>query len=319
MMTSTDIIIPKNLRPIYYHDPASYSEEGLILPPPAPGGGGVGPTYYVPTTSSNTGAAMTTGQAVAVLGVGLLIAGVMIQAAEDAERDIKPLHEAVSKLSLDEMLRDDLRGELANAAWLNSSEPTVLEEDTLNVTTAFEKSAAAGSLVVQAYLSINTNADELTVTIAPSYFPKADNLKALLKTKQDKKRIALTPDKSLYRNYLSFRTQAPQAMRDKREVNIAAWTADDGAAIKSALKTGVRETVTDAHRRHSGAVRASARPQKNDAACFHSRRRQRSRPAQRRGRQGRDLSERHTNISGEFHFRSDATPAAEAEAEQADA
>jgi hypothetical protein len=117
---------------------------------------------------------------------------------------------------------------------------------------AITDSRAGAVLFAKPDYHLSNDGDELSLSVEVSLFPNDEALRALqLKDKSKsaaKSYAAKTGSKtatelSLYRNILKFKAKAPGATSD-RDRNIAAWSADNGAAMRSTLKMGAAKLAS---------------------------------------------------------------------------
>ncbi|HEV7692001.1 MAG TPA: hypothetical protein VGO52_14290 [Hyphomonadaceae bacterium] len=238
-IASTDIVMPIPQKEIFFYDQ-----------PVAGAGATYMPVYTPVSTGMSTGAAATVG----IVGI-LLVAGIAAAQAADEASDLKPLRDAMDKFAFDETLRTEMKAAVAQTPWIKATEPKVLKQPKPEeVTAAVASSAASGVMMVNTSYTINSNADEITMAITPAFYAASPDLKALTpaaqaaaqasansksKSSAKPKPVSSTdPGNRLYYNTFTFRTQVSNAVTGRREANIAAWTANDAAALKAAMSMG---------------------------------------------------------------------------------
>jgi len=146
--------------------------------------------------------------------------------------------------NLDEALGGELKSSLSEVSWIHVGNVRVIKEVTPNsMDRALTESKAGAVLFAKPDYHLSNDGDELFLSVQVDLFPNDDALRTL---KGDKAKSASTSSKagaktaqelSLYRNTLKFKAKAPGATND-RDRNMAAWSADNGAAMRSTLKLG---------------------------------------------------------------------------------
>jgi len=231
-IASTDVVMSIPQKEIFFYDQA------------VGGGATYVPVYTPVSTGMSSGAAATAG----IVGL-LLVAGIAAAQAADEASDLKPLREAMDKFALDEALRTEMKTASAQSAWLKANEPKVLKQPKQEeVDAAVTSSAASGVMVVNTSYTINSNGDEITMAITPTFYATSPDLKAVLPpdpskskskpTSKPKPVAATDPLNQIYYNTFTFRTQVPNGVTGRRETNIAAWVANDAANLKAAMTMG---------------------------------------------------------------------------------
>lgn len=161
--------------------------------------------------------------------------------ASKAENAVKPLRDATADYSFDKALQANVRKALADVSWLHVDKVHVLKEVTSdNIDRALDSSGDSAVLLTTADYQLSNDADELTVTLKAALYPKSEALVALRKGKPSKTKVNLA--NALYHDTLMFECRMPNATTD-RPTNIAAWSADNGAAMRAALDIGAAKVA----------------------------------------------------------------------------
>lgn len=187
---------------------------------------------YVFVPNSSAGAVAVGG----ILGA-LVDAGINDVRTSKAEAAVKPLRDALVGFDFDATLRASLKNSLSGLTWLNAGEPRLVKEatpDSMDGLLAGSKAAAV--LFAMADYRLDNDGRELTVALYTTMFPNSDALRAFIKGKPKPKPLTAI-ENTIYRNNLSYVTMLPGAT-DDRDKNIAQWSADNGAAMRSALTAG---------------------------------------------------------------------------------
>jgi hypothetical protein len=232
-IAATDIVMPIPQKEIFFYDQ-----------PVAGAGVAYVPVYTPVSTGMSSGAAATAG----LIGL-VVVAGIAAAQAADEAADLKPLREAMEKFPLDEALRTEMKTAMGQSAWLKANEPKVMKQPPQkDIDMAVASSAASAVVLANTSYTINSNADEITMVITPNMYAMSPDMKAQLpapatpakgSSRSKPKAVAPTdPANRLYYNTFSFRTQIANGVTGRREANIAAWTANDAAALKAALNMG---------------------------------------------------------------------------------
>jgi hypothetical protein len=179
--------------------------------------------------------ASTAGASAGLLGA---LVDVSIDATrnKNAETAVTPLRDAMVDFDADTMLRDDLKASLSQIDWLHVSGARVVKDivpATLDKAITDSKDAAV--LIVAADYHLSNDGAELDVVLSANMYANSDGL-ASLKPKAGK------PSKSdisnaIYRNSVTFKATAPGATGERTQ-NIAAWSANNGAALRAAMHEG---------------------------------------------------------------------------------
>lgn len=186
---------------------------------------------YVFVPASNVGTAT---------GGGLI--GALIDASVDADRAkksetaIKPLRDAMVDFDADSLLRDDLKASLSKIDWLHVSGVKVVKDaSVLSTDKAVTESKGGAVLIVSADYHLSADGAELDVILSANMFANNAGL-AALKSK-DAKGTPSDIHNAIYRNTVTFKATAPGATGN-RDMNIAAWSTNQGEPLRAALKEG---------------------------------------------------------------------------------
>ena len=85
--------------------------------------------------------------------------------------------------------------------------------------------------------SLSNDASMLTVSLTAALYPNSDRLRAL---RPGKGSVPSAAENALYRNAFAVQQGAPNPT-DDRDHNIAQWSADHGAALRSALTSSAAD------------------------------------------------------------------------------
>src|SRR6185295_8053269 len=185
-------------------------------------------------------------QLTAAAGGGLLFAlidaGINSARTSKAEDAVKPLRDSLVDFSFDTAFQDEFKSSLSNASWLHLSNVRVIKEvSNESMDRALTDSRAGAVLFATPDYHLSNDGDVLYVSLRVALFANDEALKAVQpadKSKSASKSAPKTaPELSLYRNTLQFRTRLFGASMD-RDKNMATWSADKGAAMRSTLKLG---------------------------------------------------------------------------------
>jgi len=181
-------------------------------------------------------------QIAAAGGGGLLLAlidaGVNSVRTSKAEAAVKPLRDSVVDFDFDAMMRDDLKEALSQLNWMHV--------DTVKVTKAVTPQSAdqeiltsrdEAVLLTSVDYQLSNDASTLRVSLTAALYPNSDRLRAL---RPGKGSAPSALENALYRNAFSVQQEAPSPTED-RDHNIAQWSADHGAALRSALKSSAAD------------------------------------------------------------------------------
>jgi hypothetical protein len=180
-------------------------------------------------------------QVAAAGGGGLLLALVDV-AVDDirtkkAEAAVKTLRDSLNGFNFDESFQNDLKAKLAQVSWVGVSDAHVIKDNAPgSLDQALVNSKAGAVLFATCDYHLSNDADVLTVQMTASLFPNNDALR-MAKTKPS---TASGPKTAFanalyYNSSLAFETKPPEATSD-RDHNIATWSANDGAVMRTALK-----------------------------------------------------------------------------------
>jgi len=199
---------------------------------------------YVFVPNSNVAAATGGG-----LIPALIDAGINSVRTSKAETAVKPLRDSLVDFNFDEALGGELKSSLSEVSWMHVGNVRVIKEVTSDATDrAVTESRAGAVLFATPDYRLSNDGDELFLSVNVSLFPNDDALRAL---KGDKAKAASSSTRAgsktaqeiaLYRNTLKFKARAPGATSD-RDRNVAAWSADNGAAMRSILKLGAAKVA----------------------------------------------------------------------------
>jgi hypothetical protein len=193
---------------------------------------------YVFVPPSTAGAAG--GAAFGVLGavVGAMVdAGVNNARTSSAEKSVKPLRDSLVGFDYDAVLRDDMKASLTQLAWLHATDVKVNKDfGNESYENAFNASTASAVLMAGMDYHLSNDGDILYVTAYTFLFPKNGEKAPVVKAgSRSKPKLKTAPENAIYRDTLVFQTKVDGATSD-RDHNIALWSADNGAAMRAALK-----------------------------------------------------------------------------------
>jgi hypothetical protein len=184
---------------------------------------------YVPPT--------TAGQGQGLIGA-LIDAGVDSYRAGTAETGVKPLRDAAVDMNFDRDLADQLKASLSPIAWLHLDGVRVVKEvATKKIDVAITGSKDAAVLVAVADYHLSNDGRQLFIVVNVDLYPNSASL-AAFKPAKGNADVPSDPSNALYRNTYTFESDLPGPAA-KREVNMPAWTADNAAAFRAAMKLGV--------------------------------------------------------------------------------
>jgi hypothetical protein len=181
---------------------------------------------YVPPT--------TAGQGNGLIGA-LIDAGVDSYRAGTAEKDVKTLRDAVVDMNFDTDMKNQLTDSLSKIAWLHVDKVRVIKELTRKMLDDTVTGSKDGAVMVafsdyhlsndgrQLFVVVNVDLYANSAAWAPFKLPGA------------KADAPSDPSNSLYRNSFTFQATLPGPPA-KRDVNMAAWSANNGAAFRTAMK-----------------------------------------------------------------------------------
>jgi len=150
-----------------------------------------------------------------------------------AETSVKRLRDALVDYNFDTVMQSHAKTALTQVPWPHGDHVHVVKEvskDSFDQALAASRDAAV--IFTTTDYQLSNDADQLSVTVNASLFPRTDALRAL---KQGK--TSSTPSSvsnSLYHNTLKFEYRAPRATSD-RDSNMQNWSANNGAAMRTAL------------------------------------------------------------------------------------
>jgi hypothetical protein len=186
---------------------------------------------YVPPSQM---AASGQGGLLGVLVLSAIDAGVNNTRTSNAEKAIKPVRDAVVDFDFDSMIRDDLRASVSKVAWMHIDAARVVKD--LNDTSLDEditNSKDGAVLLTMADYHFSNDGRQLFVILNANLYANSPALNAM-KPKDGKPEVVSAAVNALYRNLLMFTVDMPAASSD-RPVNMNAWAANHGAALRSAL------------------------------------------------------------------------------------
>ena len=183
----------------------------------------------------------------AVAGGGFGLVGALVGAVIDAsvnnarttaaEKAMKPLRASLVGFEFDTIARDDLKASLTPVAWLHSGDIRVNKDfGPESYENAYKTATGSTVLLTGSDYHLSNDGDVLYVTLSAYIFPKNGAVKEQKAAagNRSKPKPNTAPDKSIYRDVLSFQTVVAGAGKD-RDKNVALWAADNGAAARSAL------------------------------------------------------------------------------------
>jgi hypothetical protein len=152
-----------------------------------------------------------------------------------AETAVRPLRDALVDFDFGETLQGELKHSLSDVPWVHVGDARVITTE--NWDQVLTSSKASAVLFAQTDYHLSNDGDVLLVSTKVSLFPNEDALRAVKTNDKGKSGSKTAPEHALYRNSLEFKTSMPGATSD-RDANIAAWSANNGAAMRAALKQG---------------------------------------------------------------------------------
>jgi hypothetical protein len=184
---------------------------------------------YVPPT--------TAGQGQGLIGA-LIDAGVDSYRAGTAETGVKPLRDAIVDMSFDHDLASQLKDSLSQIAWLHLDGVRVIKEVAgKKIDGAITGSKDGAVLIAIADYHLSNDGRQLFITVNVDLYPNSAAL-AAFKPAKGRPDVPSDPSNSLYRNTFTYESDLP-GPPVKREINMPAWAADNGAAFRAAMKLGV--------------------------------------------------------------------------------
>lgn len=184
---------------------------------------------YVPPT--------TAGQGQGLIGA-LIDAGVDSYRAGTAEAGVKPLRDAVVDMNFDRDLSSQLKDSLSKIAWLHVDGVRVMKEVAgKKIDSAITGSKDGAVLIAIADYHLSNDGRQLFITVNVDLYPNSAAL-APFKPAKGRADVPSDPSNSLYRNTFTFESDLPGPPA-KREINMPAWSSDNAAAFRSAMKLGV--------------------------------------------------------------------------------
>lgn len=191
----------------------------------------------IPISTAGTTGAASFGMLGALVG-SLVDAGVDASNAAAAETSVKPLRNVMVDFSFDDTLNADVQSRITQANWIKPGGYRIVKEVTpQNLERVLKESKASTLLFTSASYNLNFNADRLSITMVSRLLPNTPELQALLPEKFDPKASQITSQNELYRNTFIFETAVAGATTN-RDINIGLWSANNGAAMRDALKLG---------------------------------------------------------------------------------
>ncbi len=174
-------------------------------------------------------------------GGGLLLAlidaGVDSARTHSAEKDVKAVRDALVDYDFDGGLRSDLQASLSKIDWLHVEKARVIKEVLpANIDQAITESQNAAVMVVAADYHLSNDGSELTITVAADMVANNAALAALKPPKGNAK-VKSAAANALYRTKLVHSYVVPGATKN-RDLNVPMWTANNGEALREALKRG---------------------------------------------------------------------------------
>jgi hypothetical protein len=181
--------------------------------------------------------ATTAGQGQGLIGA-LIDAGVDSYRAGTAQTAIKPLRDAAVDMNFDRDLADQLKASLSPIAWLHLDGVRVVKEvATKKIDGAITGSKDAAVLVAVADYHLSNDGRQLSIVVNVDLYPNSASL-AAFKPAKGNADVPSDPSNAIYRNTFTYECDLPGPPA-KREVNMPAWTADNAAAFRAAMKLGV--------------------------------------------------------------------------------
>lgn len=157
------------------------------------------------------------------------------KAAEDA---VRPARDAVVDYNFDGTLTADLQKALTDVGFLKVQGVRVSKDlYQTGLDKAVTDSKAGAVLMTVADYQFSGDASSVTITLTADLYAKDPALVGFKPTKTANAKIVAHPGNSIYRNTFTHVTPVPGVV-GKREANVAAWSADNGKAIRAALDAG---------------------------------------------------------------------------------
>jgi len=214
---------------------------------------------YVPPT--------TAGQNNGLIGA-LIDAGVDAYRANTAETDVKSLRDAVVDMDFDRAWRDQLQTSLSNVPWTHLEGVRVVKEvptpAVLDGVITGSKDAAV--MIANSDYHLSNDGADLYIVVNVDLYAHSPALTAFKPANGDAK-VVSAPANSIYRNSFMFHARAPGAL-GRRNVNMAAWAANHGAAFRASMDLGMKELgamiAADVQRDDAPASEADPRAKPHD-------------------------------------------------------
>jgi hypothetical protein len=191
---------------------------------------------YVPPSNVGAAAGASFGLVGAIMGA-VIDSSVNNARTTAAEKAMKPLRDTLVGFEYDPMQRDDLKATLSGVAWLHSGDVRVNKDfGAESYENAYKAATASTVLLTGSDYHLSNDGDVLYVTLSAYIFTKdaAAKEQKVVPGNRTKPKPNTAPEKSIYRDVLTFQTRIPGAGAD-RDKNIALWAADNGAAMRSVL------------------------------------------------------------------------------------
>ena len=201
---------------------------------------------FVPPSTAGASAGASFGLIGALVGAAT-DASINAQRTSSAERDVKPLRDALVDFDFDGQFKSDLKGQLAQVGWLKVSDVRVAKElnaDSLHNAIGASKDPAV--LMAVTTYELSNDGSLLTVKVVADLFPNSEELRALRPGKGNAK-MKYAAENALYRNTFIYSAAVPPAadgVATDRAGNIGRWSANDAAALREALTKGSAELAT---------------------------------------------------------------------------
>jgi hypothetical protein len=197
-------------------------------------------------------------------GGGLLLALIDVAVdknrADDAEKRIVPVRDALIDYEFPKQLRAALEQELGKLPWMNlQSTRTEASPDAAKIQDVVARSTANAVLVVAAKYSLSPDFSLVKVSAAVTAYPKTDDLVAVAK----KVRPDIDPP-LLYRNDFQV-AKGGSGLFPNAEAAAKAWSDNNGKVARDALNKGAAEL---AKRIAADLETARTRAQTADAAAL---------------------------------------------------
>jgi hypothetical protein len=176
-----------------------------------------------------------------ILGA-LIAAGVDSVRTSKAEDAVKPLRDATVDYAYDKTLSDDMKASLSALPWLGVDKVRVSKQITADGLESELQSSTDGALLVAVSdYRLDNDGNILTVTLNVMLLPHNDALRAI---KGPIKSPLFKGDNALYRTSLAYVAKLPSGSSADRDVNIAAWSASNGAPMKAALDAATKKLAS---------------------------------------------------------------------------